>query len=37
MICTLFIRGRDFGYVGHIDLALVRLRLYVTLSGVAPT
>jgi hypothetical protein len=37
MICTLFIRDRDFGCVGHIDLALVRLRLYATLGGIAPT
>jgi hypothetical protein len=37
MICTLFIRDRDFGCVGHVDLALVRLRLYATLSGIAPT
>jgi hypothetical protein len=37
MICTLFIRDRDFGCVGHVDLALVRLRLYATLGGIAPT
>jgi hypothetical protein len=37
MIYTLFIRDRDFGCVGHIDLALVRVRLYATLSGIAST
>jgi hypothetical protein len=37
MICTLFIRDRDFGCVGHVDLALVRLRLYATLGSIAPT
>jgi hypothetical protein len=37
MICTLFIRDGDFGSIGHVDLVLVRFRLYATLSGVAPT
>jgi hypothetical protein len=37
MIYTLFIRARDFGCVGHVDLALVRIRLYAILSSIAPT
>jgi hypothetical protein len=37
MICTLFIRDRDFGCVGYVDLALVRLRLYAALGGITPS
>jgi len=37
MICTLFIRDGDFGCVGYVDLALVRLRYCATLGGIAPT
>jgi hypothetical protein len=37
MICTLFIRDRDFGCVGYVDLALVCLCLYATLGSIAPT